>query len=1052
MRGLVRLAVQRRVSVVMFSLAVAAFGMVGYSRLSLELFPDISYPSVTVQTDFPDTAPQEVEWFVTRKVEEAVGVLPGLQQVHSVSRPGTSEVTLEFDWDSDMDLLSMEVREKLDRLILPEGAERPIVLRFAPSLDPILRIALSGRDPDELEALAAKRGDKQDAAALQAAELKRVRFIAEQRLKLDLETIKGVASAQIRGGLEEEIEVLVDQDRLAALDIPLENLLDVIGESNVNEPGGPLRGDETRYLVRIVNEFTDLSDIEDLSVVYRSGGSVLVKDIATVRWGAREREEITRVGMEEAVEISIYKQADANTVTIARKVRERIRAWEAERLPEGHDLTVLFDQSGFIRNAVDEVRNAALFGGLLAVFLLYLFLRDVRSTVIVATSIPLSVVATFLFMYRFDISLNIMSLGGLTLGIGMLVDSSIVVLESVYRRRQRGDSDAQAAINGTVEVGPAVIASTLTSVAVFLPIVFVEGIAGQLFTDQALTVTISLVASLVVAVTLIPMLSSLGGRRIEDSSRASPLSVESEPKVMTLGVVSRVYDGLLRGALRRRWLTIAFAAVAFVSSLTALSLLGTELMPPLSEGEFLFEVNLPEGTPIETTDKHISEMEKVAEADPDVDRTYSTVGTRLVTGGLSLNTKSENLGQINVVMNDDADDATEAHSIDNLRVSFQEIPDLDFKFGRPSYFSLKTPIEVVIFGEDLDELRAHSLDVARRLENIPGLVDVRSSLEAGHPELQVKFDDNKLAIHGLNRRALSSTIKSRVQGAVPTRFKKPDRQIDIRIRNHDEDKSSKSDIENLAVSSADGKQMPLLHVADVLHARGPAEIHRVQQQRAAVITANLDGRSLGGAINDVETSLAAIPKKDKMTTEIGGQNREMKVSFDSLKFALALAVFMVYLVMASVFESFIHPFIVLFTIPLSLVGVVIGLLATSTTITVVVLIGSVMLVGIVVNNAIVLIDRVNRYRRNGMEKLDAVVRAGHVRLRPIVMTTLTTILGLLPMAISWGDGSELRAPLAITVASGLFLSTLLTLVVIPAVYMITPSELKVLAGDEEDVE
>jgi HAE1 family hydrophobic/amphiphilic exporter-1 len=620
----------------------------------------------------------------------------------------------------------------------------------------------------------------------------------------------------------------------------------------------------------------------------------------------------------------------------------------------------------------------------------------------------------------------------------------------VYRRRQRGESYARAAIEGTIEVGPAVVASTLTSVAVFLPIVFVEGVAGQLFKDQALTVTIGLLASLVVAVTLIPMLSSLGGSRVERASSPPPIPVDSKPEVMTLGAMSRIYDRFLRGALRQRWLTIVLAALAFLASVGALSFLGTELIPPLSEGEFLFEVNLPEGTPIETTDKHIREMEKVAEADPNVERTYSTVGTRLVTGGLSMNTKSENLGQVNIVMKDDASDATEADSIEKLRHSFQEIPDLEIKFGRPSYFSLKTPIEVVIFGEDLDDLREYSLDVARRLEDIPGLVDVRSSLEAGHPELQVKFDDDKLAAHGLNRRALSTTIKNRVQGAVATRFRKPDRQIDIRIRNLDEDKSSKNDVENLIVSGAGGKQMPLLHVASVIHARGPAEIHRVQQQRAAVITANLKGRSLGSAIREVEAELASMPKKEKMTTELGGQNREMKVSFESLRFALALAVFMVYLVMASVFESFIHPLIVLFTIPLSLVGVVIGLLATNTNITVIVLIGSVMLVGIVVNNAIVLIDAVNQYRQRGLDKREAVIRAGHVRLRPIVMTTLTTILGLMPMAISWGDGAELRAPLAITVASGLFFSTLLTLVVIPAVYMVMPSGVHALPGEEED--
>ncbi len=1026
MRALVDLAVRRRVSVVMFALAVIVFGMVAYNRLSLELFPDIAYPSITVQTEFPDTAPQEVENLVTRPVEEAVGVLRGLQTIHSVSRPGVSEVTLEFAWGSDMDLLSMEIREKLDRLILPEDATDPVVLRFDPSLDPIIRLALAG---DE--------------------DLTILRRLADKQIKQDFETVLGVAAAQVKGGLEEEIQIDLDQGRLAALGITLDEVRQVVGVGNVNLPGGALRGRDSQFLIRTINEFDDVAEIAALIVRRNENGLVRLGDVADVIWGTKEREEITRVDGAESVEISIYKEGDANTVTTARNLRERLDEWQSDdKLPPGVTLTVLFDQSRFIKQAVDEVRNAALIGGLLAVLLLLFFLRDVRSTLIIATSIPISIVATFIAMYRMDISLNIMSLGGLTLGIGMLVDNSIVVLESIYRKRQLGRSLFRAAVDGTSEVGPAVVASTLTTVAVFLPIVFVEGVAGQLFRDQALTVTFSLLASLAVAVTLIPMLSAVGAKLPSAKERRAEVSDDilageaiTDRPLMTLGGVSRVYDGLLGGALNKAGLTLLIGFAVFVVSIYAVRLLGTELIPQMSEGEFHFEVSLPEGASLAATDRTVRVMEDAVDAEPLIDRHYATVGSRLVSGGLSVNTKAENLAQLNIVLAEGADAETEVAVADRLRETFDALPDLEARFGRPAYFSLKTPIEVVIFGDDLDDLRAYSLELAAELTAVPGLVDVRSSLEAGNPELQVVFDRERLAALGLDMGILSESLKNRVLGVVPTRFKEQDRQIDIRIRNRESDRQSVRDVRNLVLPGAGEQTLRLMSVADVIEARGPAEIHRLQQQRAAVVSANLEGRSLGAAVVDVQRIIEAAPPPAGLTVELGGQNREMEQSFNSLRFALALAIFLVYLVMAATFESFLHPFLVLFTIPLALVGVVAGLLLTGTTVTVIVLIGAVMLVGIVVNNAIVLIDTINRLRRAGVAKREAVVRAGHLRLRPILMTTLTTILGLTPMALSWGEGAELRSPLAITVAGGLLLSTLLTLVVIPAAYKLVPSRI-----------
>jgi len=1012
-------AVRRRVTVVMAVLAVVAFGFVGYSRLSVELFPDISYPSITVQTDFPDTAPQEVENLVSRRIEEAVGVLSGLQSVHSVSRSGSSEVLLEFEWGSNMDDMSMEVREKIQRLHLPREAETPIVLRFDPSLDPILRLALSG--PGDLGSL---------------------RYLAERRIKQALETRPGVAAAQVAGGLEEEIQIEVDQEGLAARGITLETVQAIVGVSNLNLPGGSLRSNERHYLVRTINEFENLDEIRNLVVAQRGGAAIRLSDVAKVTRGAKEREIITRIDGRESIEISIYKEGDANIVATAEDVKNVIAQWQEKLKAENNTLTILFDQSIFISQAVGEVRKAALIGGALAIIILFFFLRDIRSTLIVATSIPISVIATFMVMYKMDVSLNLMSLGGLTLGLGMLLDSSIVVLESIFRKRQQGALLREASIEGTTEIAPAVIASTLTTVAVFLPIVFVEGVAGQLFKDQALTVTISLCASLLVAITLIPMLSALGSRR-EKKAGVKREKVRAD-KVFTLGVISRGYDLLARKMLGAPVACLATAFALFALSFVLLRGIGTELIPQMSEGEFYFEVSLPEGSALKATDDIILRMEEEAKTSGlGIDRSYSTSGSRLVSGGMSLNTMGENLGQINFVMKDRGDDRGEKIAIEKLRESYTNIEDLDVKFKRPSYFSLKTPIEIILFGDQIEELESRTLEMIRELNGVEGLVDVKSSLEAGSPELRVVFDRERIASFGLDIRSLTSTLRNRVLGVIPTRFRERERQIDIRVRNPEKDRSKIADIRNLIIPGPNGSKLRLQTVAEIRESRGPAEIHRLKQQRAAVITANLKkGYGLGSAIGEVKKIMARRPAEEQFATELGGQNREMEISFTSMMFALSLAIFLVYLVMASTFESFLHPFIILFTIPLSLIGVVAGLYLTGTTITVIVLIGSVMLAGIVVNNSIVLIDAINRLRRKGTAKFDAVLAAGHLRLRPILMTTLTTILGLLPMALSWGEGAELRTPLAITVISGLLFSTLITLVVIPAAYMLVPSRIE----------
>ncbi|MDE2998740.1 MAG: efflux RND transporter permease subunit [Gemmatimonadota bacterium] len=1079
---LIEFSTRRRVTITMFVVAAVIFGLVAFRRLAINLLPDITYPTLTVRTEYEGTAPSEMERLVTEPVEGAVGVVTNVVRVSSTSRPGVSEVVVEFSWGTDMDFASLDVREKLDRLQLPQGTEKPVLLRFDPSLDPIMRIGLYG--PESLVAL---------------------RLLAEEHIKLDLESLEGVAAARVNGGLEEEIHIEIDEPRLASLRIPVQQVVARLGQENVNLTGGQLKDGEAEYVVRTVNEFRSVEEIRDIVVGERQDAAITLADVGRVFRGHKERTVINRMNGRESVELAVYKEGDANTVTVAARVSAALERFEKEAgaVPAGTRIEVVFSQASFIRASVAEVLNTAIMGGVLAVVVLYLFLGNPGSTAIISLSIPISVVCTFLLMFSSDVSLNIMSLGGLALGIGMLVDNSIVVLESVQRYREEGLSSREATVRGASEVGKAVVASTLTTICVFVPIVFVEGIAGQLFRDQALTVTFSLVASLLVALTLIPMLASIDFRRNDGAAgaaRGHPRSGVS-PGLATvfriflragralgklavsllypvfwlferiLGGAYRLYPRVIGWALGHRAVVLVVAlALAGASGLLA-GFLGSELIPEMSQGEFSIAVTMPVGTPLVATERTIRGMERIVQAQPEVELVYSTVGLSGSSDG-SAGEERENVGQIHVALKDGIIREREDAVMDRLRSAFRGMPSAECKFARPSFFSSRTPIEVEISGYNLGTLRALSDELAGRLEDLPGLVDVKTSAEGGNPEVQIRFNRKWVAQMGTSISEIGGLIRNKIQGEVATEFARGDRKVDIRVRADERHRATVEDLKRLIVSPAGASApIPLAVVADLSVEMGPAEILRADQERVAVISANLEGRSLSEAVADIESVIRETVYPPDYHVKIGGQNEERERSFESMRLAILLAVFLVYLVMASQFESLVHPFVIMFSIPFGLVGVVWMLLATGQTVSVVVLIGLIMLAGIVVNNAIVLIDYINTLRReHGMGKREAIERACQVRLRPILMTTSTTVLGLLPMALGIfdfrpfvanvesglanllpggaldsmmaalnvvfpvGQGAEIRAPMAITVIGGLVISTLVTLVLIPTLY------------------
>lgn len=1053
---LVEFSIRRSVTTSMLILALVIFGVVSYSRLAVNLLPDITYPSLTVKTIYEGAAPAEVEDVITKPIEEAVGVVNNIVRVSSVSRAGESYVILEFDWKTNMDFAGLNVREKLDLVQLPDDAEKPVLLKYDPSSDPILRIGVTGNQ-----------------------NLAQIRLLSEEKVKPYLENIQGVAAVKVNGGLEEEIYVELDHGKLNTLNLPITQITSRLAQENINLSGGILDEGRRRFLVRTLSQFQQVDEIGDVIVARRGSANVLLKDIGRVYSGYKDRTVITKLDGREVIELAVYKAADANTILVADAVKQRAQ----DLLPDINvggvrlALTPVFDQSIFIRQAVDEVLDTGILGGILAVFVLFLFLRDFKSTSIISLSIPLSVVITFFFMYMFDLSLNIMSLGGLALGIGMLVDNSIVVLESIQRFREEGLGVFEAAMKGASDVGMAVTASTLTTICVFLPIVFVEGVARQLFADQALTVTFSLSASLLVSLTLIPMLASKG-MKLEPDANGATDAPERAPAGgvrralrfvavvlpgLILGLVSRairlvwkgilllltpftwsfniaytalsrVYERLLLYALDHRTVVLLVTLVLTVASLAIYPLLGGELIPEVRQGQLSVTLNRAEGTPIDNTQQTVDLlMNEIREID-------GIAGVYAVTGlstqsGMSIEENKENAAWLYIQMDDTVTPAAEDHILEQIRTRVAPLPGLDYKFSRPTFFSFKSPVEVFVQGYNQQVLARMANRLTGEMGRLRGLTDLKASTEAGNPEVQIVFNRQRLSAYGLTIQGVATAIRNQILGDVATEFVRPDRKVDIRVRLPEEQRQTLAQIRELKIHDSSGNTIPLTTVASLEVAEGPAEIRRLNQQRVALISGNVEGRDLASVITEIRGVIAANPMPTGFTAFLGGQSEEQAVAFQSMAFAVLLAIFLIYLVMASQFESLVQPLIIMFSIPFSVVGVLLTLWLTRQSISVVVFIGIIILAGVVVNNAIVLLDCVNHLRAGGLAIRDAVIKACHLRLRPILMTTSTTVLGLLPMAVGMARGAELRKPLALTLIGGLTSSTLLTLVLIPVLYL-----------------
>ncbi|MEX2671865.1 MAG: efflux RND transporter permease subunit [Phycisphaeraceae bacterium] len=1038
-----RFSVARPVFTTMVVLIVLLLGGVSLLQLPIDLLPEVEVPTVSVRTLYDNASPEEMEELVTRVVEQAVSGVPGVEEVRSDSSEGVSNVRVEFVWGTNLDAASNDLRDRLDRVMdnLPDEADRPQLRKFDPSQSPVVIFGVAGNlDPMDL------------------------RELIDEQIVVRMEQMPGVATVDVWGGLEREIQVNIDADRIKAIGLPLDDVVSALRAANINVPAGSIERADRAYSIRTPGEFRSLDEVRDTVITTRDGTAVTLAQVATVDDTHRRQTRTIRINGEEGVRLAVRKQAETNTVQVAQAAMR-----EAERINEEMPLIemyVMTDQSEYIQQSINNVTRVVLAGGSLAILVLLFFLRNIRSTLVIATAIPISIIATFSLIYFGGLTLNLMTLGGLALGVGMMVDSSIVVLENIYRLREEGLSDKQAAVQGAEEVTPAIIASTMTTLAIFLPLVFLTGVQGVLFKQLAAVVSFALVCSLIVALTLVPMLASRllskrTPRREREAATAGDAGQATATKQTGLlagfksatgqifDAMEEVYLAALASVLRWRlaWLTVA--AGVFVSTLYFIGPhLGAEFMPEADEGEVSVSAEMATGTILEVVDSHGTALEKrVLEAVPDheLERWQYEVGASAwrPTSGARVRIRMQ------LVPMAERERSSEEVA-QGLREALADgVPGMEIRVrsgGGLWILNRLTPdgegLAVEIRGYDLDVLDALAEEVQQRMEQVEGVTDVRLSRDTGVPQELMYIDRSRAADMDLSVQQVARTLETALAGSRAGYYKQPAQgtEYDIRVRLRDAELMSIEEVLDLTVANAAGDQIVLRNVVDRQANIGPLQIERRNQQRYAGVSANISGRDLSSIAADVQALLREIPLPQGYEIHLAGDYEQQQEAFGELLLTLVLALLLVYMVMACLYESLLDPLIVMFSVPLAAIGVVLMLLLTDTTLNVQSFIGCIMLCGIVVNNAILIVDQAGRLREDGLNVRAAVQEAGRRRLRPILMTSLSTMLGLLPLALGIGEGADAQAPLARAVIGGLLSSTFITLGVIPIIYTLLHRE------------
>ncbi len=1018
---IVNFAVKRPVAISILVAVVIIFGFFTLAKIPLDLYPEMKFPYAGVITSYPGAGPEEVEQ-VSQVMEGVLNTLSGVKRIQSQSTSGNSLILIEYNWGTNIESALMDIREKIGLIetYLPSGVEKPMILKMDPNMMPIMQMGIQG-------------GDKISLGQLQS--------IAEDVIEPRLSRIPEVASVVVTGGLEREIKVEIDPVKLEDYGISLSQVNQILQMENFNISGGKAREGEREYYIRSLQQFENLDDIRNVAILTPRGDAVYLNDIALIKDGHKDDSQITRVNSSKAVGIHCLKQSDANTVKACAAVKKEMEKIMGE-LDMDIDFSVAMDQSAFINQSLDMTKRMMIEGALLAILVLFLFLRNGRSTLIVFTAIPLSIIATFILIFISNSTLNLITMGGLALGIGRMVDDSIVVFENIYRHRSLGLPPIEAALTGASEVGNAVIASTTTIIAVFFPIMFAEGLASVLFRPLAITVSFAIFCSLLVALTIVPLLAS---RALTDKAM-QPLDPEK-------GRISRVvlgfghwldnlgerYKKLLHWALGHRRHVVAIVTLLMIGAGALVPFIGAEFLPAMDAGEISITIENDKGTMLKATEAVVDKVEEQLREIPEVSIIFTSIG-----GSANMffdsGTKTDQAAiYLKLVPKKErersGDEVAEEirNRLSGLAGSKIKVSMFDLTSSGPSGGG---PVSVEVRGDDMQVLREVGDEVAEIVRKVPGTREVTSSLSDGVPEIQVKVDRKRAAAYGLTPMQVATDVRNAMQGTVATRYRVGGDEVDVRVRYSPQNHQELEYLENLAISTPAGGVLRLSQIASFEMAPGPIQITRVDRVRRAEVNAYLLNRDLSVVMKDVQDEVGKINLPAGYNIEYGGQNKDMMDSFRSLGIALILAIILVYAVMAIQYESFFNPFVIMFSVPTAFIGVVLGLLLTNKAFSVTAFIGIIMLVGIVVANAIVLVDYLKQLRDRGMVRDEAIIEAGKVRLRPILMTAFATILAMLPLALGMGEGAEAEAPLAIVIIFGLLVSTFITLVLVPVVYSI----------------
>ncbi|MBN1272462.1 MAG: efflux RND transporter permease subunit [Candidatus Aminicenantes bacterium] len=1010
------LSVNRRVTTAMVAMILVVLGVLAFFRLGLDFFPDLEFPTVSVITVYRGASSEDIENMITRPLEQVVNTVSQVKKVESITLEGSSVIMIEFEWGTNLDFAAQDVRDQLGlyRAYIPEEATDPLVVKFNLSAFPILFGGITADRP--------------------ALELKEM---IEDEVAARLERIDGVASAQVFTMDVREILVDIDRTALESFGLSLDQIMMALRAENLNLPAGHIVERHTEYLVRTLGEFRTIDDIRNTVVGSTALGQPLhLRDVADVRDGLKEHRFSGRIQGQNGVFYFISKRSGANTVLVAEAVKKELARIQ-ETLPPDISFYPFMDQSDMIQQVIRQTGNNALIGGVLAIFFILVFLRNWRPTLTIALAIPLSIIVTFIALYVAGYTINLLTLGGLALGVGMLVDNAVVVIENIYRNIEEGKKRREAAKIGASEVGMAITASTLTTIAVFFPMIFAQGITGKFTRALALSIAFALLASLFVALTVVPMVASFLFKE------RTGTEANGKIKARRFDRPREAYRKLLHKALKRRWLVLGGTLALFLLSFVIVPFIGTEFIPASDRNMIIMQVKMPVGTALEETDRVLKMIEDIMRNEPGVETVSAQAGSQAeedpadMAGGFSNTGTHEGILWVGLLDQEERE-RSDVEILESIRSKLPKLKGVRFEAVDMSQMMMgsEAPVEIKIFGKDFDLLKDIADNIVQRIEDVEGLRDLTHSLQEGKPEYQIKINREEASRMGLMISQVATAVQRASLGNVATRLREGDEEIDIRVRFEESFRDDLEDIKSIPIKTPMNTMVRLEQVASISSGTGPIQITRENQARKITVTANIAGRDLGSVSRDIKTRLEVLEKGLPLGyfIEFGGQYEDMREAFLTMAGAFLLATLLVYMIMASQFESLKHPFVIMFTIPLSLFGVMAALLISGTPINLPGMIGFVMLAGIAVNNGIVMVDYINQLKRRGIDKKEAILQGSSVRLRPVLITAFTTILGMLPMALSTSSGSEIRAPMAITVIGGLIATTILTLFVIPIVY------------------